>query len=108
MAFLVIFGGNLTFIYYISSMEGCLTTRNPAGSDSMGASQQELDRVLHGDYRNAFRAQDYFSVDDNSIAHVFDVMQGNGIMKNNLGGDTLLEMMKVSYLSALFHFSSQL
>lgn len=64
----------------------------------MEASQQELDRILNGDNRNAFGAQDYFSEDNNSTAHVFDVIQGNGIMRNNLDGDALRKMMKVGYL----------
>lgn len=79
-------------------MEACLKTKIPAG---MGASQQELDRVLNGDYRNAFGAQDYFSEDNNSTAHLFDVVQGNGIMSKNLSGDALLKMLKVSQLSLL-------
>lgn len=79
-------------------MEDCSTTNVPAG---MGTSQQELDQILNGDYRNAFVAQDYFSEDNNSTAHVFDVIQGNGTMRKNLGGDKLLKMMKVSYLSLL-------
>ena len=80
-------------------MEDSLTAKYPASGDLMGASQeqgQELDRVLNGEYRDAFRAQDYFSVDDNSTAHVFDVINGNGIMRSNLSGDILEKMMKVS------------
>ena len=83
-------------------MEDPLTVQNPVDGDSIGASQQELDRILNGEYRDAFRAQDYFSVDNNSIAHVFDVIKGNGIMRSNLGGDTIVNMIKVScYLTSL-------
>ena len=78
-------------------MEDSLTVEYPASGDSMGASQErELDQILNGEYRDAFRAQDYFSVDNKSTAHVFDVIRGNGIMRSNLSGDMLVKMMKVS------------
>ena len=76
-------------------MEDSLRAKNPADGDSMRASQQELDRILNGDYKDAFGAQDYFSVDNKSTCHVFDVIKGNGIMRSNLSGDTLVKMMKI-------------
>lgn len=79
-------------------MKDCLNTKIPA---RMGASQEDVHRILNGDYRNAFGAQDYFSEDNNSTVHVFDVIHGDGIMRDNLGGDALLKMMKVSYFSPL-------
>ncbi len=70
--------------------------KSSAGSHPLGdSSQQELDLILNGEYKNAFQAQDYFSV-DNSIGHVFDVIRGNGIMRSNVGGDELVEVIKVS------------
>lgn len=66
-----------------------------AGSHASGASQRELDLILNGDYKNAFHAQDYFSA-DNSTGHVFDVIGGNGIMRSNVSGDDLVEIVKVS------------
>lgn len=82
-------------IIWFSIVEDSLMAKNWAGSNSSAASQQELDRILNGDYRNAFNAQDYFSV-DNSTGHVFDVIDGNGIMRSNVGGDTLVKIIKVS------------
>ena len=63
-------------------------------SHPLGTSQQQLDLILNGDYSKAFHAQDYFSVDD-SIAHVFEVIGGNGIMRSNVSGDNLVEIVKV-------------
>ena len=63
---------------------------------AMENSAQELERILNGDYKNAFNAQDYFSVDNRSICHVFDVTNDEGIMKCNLDGDALMKMIKVS------------
>ena len=66
-----------------------------SSSHPLGTSQQELDLVLNGDYSNAFHAQDYFSAGD-SIGHVFEVIGGNGIMRSNVSGDNLVEVVKVS------------
>ena len=67
-----------------------------AGSHPSGdSSQQKLDLILNGDYMKVFHAQDHFPV-DNSIGHVFDVVRGNGIMMSNVGGDELVELIKVS------------
>ena len=72
---------------------------NSTGSDPLGATTQpELDQILNGDYKNVFRAQDYFPMDI-SKGHIFDVVKGNGIMRSNVGGDTLVKMIKVSYSS---------
>ena len=57
---------------------------------------QELERILNGDYKDAFNAQDYFSVDNKSTCHIFDVTNDEGIMKSNVGGDALMKMIKVS------------
>lgn len=65
------------------------------GNDLLGATQQELEQILNGDYKNAFRAQDYF-LTDNSTGHVFDVIKGHGIMRSNVDGDALVKMIKVS------------
>ena len=67
---------------------------NPS-SHQLGASQQQLDLILNGDYNNFFHAQEYFSVGD-SKGHIFDVIGGNGIMRSNVSGDNLVEMVKVS------------
>lgn len=64
-----------------------------AGSYASGASPRKLDLILNGDYENAFLAQDYFSM-DNSIGHVFDVISGNGIMRSNVRGDKLVDIVK--------------
>ena len=66
-----------------------------SSSHPLGTSQQQLDLILNGDYRNAFNAQDYFSVGD-SIGHFFEVIGGNGIMRSNVSGDNLVEIVKVS------------
>ena len=66
-----------------------------SSSHPAGASQQQLDLILNGDYINVFHAQDYFSVGE-SIGHVFDVVGGNGIMRSNVSGDDLVEIVKVS------------
>ena len=63
--------------------------------DSLGASQHELDLILNGEYKNAFNAQDYFST-DNSTCHIFDVIEGNGMMRSHVSGDELVERIKVS------------
>ena len=76
-------------------MAGGLMANSLAGRDSLGASQHELDLILNGDYSNAFGAQDYFSI-DGSTGHIFDVIEGNGIMRSNLSGDGLVKMIKVS------------
>ena len=78
-----------------SSMEDSSMANDVAGNDSLGASQQELEQILNGDYKNAFRAQDYFST-DNSTGHVFDVIKGHGIMRTNVDGDALVKMIEVS------------
>ena len=62
----------------------------------MENSAQELERILNEDYKNAFNAQDYFSVDDHSTCHVFDETNDEGIMKTNVDGDALMKMIKVS------------
>ena len=68
-----------------------------AGSHPSEASQQELDWILNGDYKDAFHAQDYFSLDDlDSTGHVFDVIRGHGIMRSDVGGKKLVEIVKVS------------
>ena len=72
------------------------------GSDPLGATQPELDQILNGDYKNVFRAPDYFPMDI-SKGHIFDVVKGNGIMKSNVGGDTLVKMIKVSDSSLRYH-----
>lgn len=69
--------------------------KNSAGSYALGASPRDLDLILNGDYKDAFLAQDYFAV-DNSTGHVFDVINGNGIMRSNVRGDKLVEIVKVS------------
>ena len=51
--------------------------------------------VLNGEYMTAFSAADYFSL-STSIGHVFDVIQGNGMMRSNIGGDDLVAIIKVS------------
>lgn len=56
----------------------------------------DLDFILNGDYMDVFRAQDYFSADNHSTGHVFDVIQGNGVMRSNVGGKKLVEIVKVS------------
>ena len=66
-----------------------------AGDDSLGASQHELDLILNAGYQDAFQAQDYFSL-DGSTCHVFDVIEGSGIMRSHIGGDEVLKMIKVS------------
>ena len=76
-------------------MEDPSMANDAAGNDPLGASQQELEQILNGDYKNAFRAQDYFSA-DSSTGHVFDVIRGHGIMRSNVDGDTLVKMIKVS------------
>ena len=63
---------------------------------AMETCAQELERILNGDYKDAFNAQDYFSVDNKSTCHVFDVTNDEGIMKSNVGGDALMKMLKVS------------
>ena len=63
---------------------------------AMESCAQELERILNGDYKDAFNAQDYFSVDNKSTCHVFDVRNDEGIMKSNVGGDALMKMIKVS------------
>ena len=68
-----------------------------AGRHPSEDSRQELDLILNGDHENCFHAQDHFTV-DNSIGHVFDVISGNGIMRSDVGGDELVEIVKVSYL----------
>ena len=60
------------------------------------AQEPELERILNGDYKDAFNAQDYFSVDNKSTCHVFDVTNDEGIMKTNVSGDALLDLIKVS------------
>ena len=67
--------------------------QNATDDDSMGPSQHELDLILNQDYMDAFRGKDYFS--DHSTGHVFDVVEGNGIMRSNIGGDGLMKMIKV-------------
>ena len=79
----------------INIIEGILMATNLAGSYPSGASQQELDLILNGDYKEVFRAQDYFSVDD-STGHIFDVMSGDGMMRSDIDGDKLMEIVKVS------------
>ena len=69
--------------------------KNSAGNYASAASPRDLDLILNGDYKDAFHAQDYFAV-DNSTAHVFDVINGNGIMRSNVRGDNLAEIVKVS------------
>ena len=66
-----------------------------SSSHPLRTSQQQLDLILNGDYSNAFNAQDYFSVGD-SIGHIFEVIGGNGIMRSNVSGDNLVEIVKVS------------
>ena len=81
-------------------MEDFSTAKNAAGGDSMGQEQElELDRILNGEYRDVFRAPAYFSVDNKSTGHIFDVIKGDGIMKSNLGGDTLMKMIEVSIVT---------
>ena len=63
---------------------------------AMESCAQELEGILNGDYKDAFKVQDYFSVDDESTCHVFDVMNDEGVMKSNVGGDALVKMIKVS------------
>ena len=63
---------------------------------AMESCAQELEGILNGDYKDAFNAQDYFSVDNQSTCHVFDVKNDEGIMKSNVGGDALMKMIKVS------------
>ena len=63
---------------------------------AMESCAQELEGILNGDYKDAFKAQDYFSVDNKSTCHVFDVMNNEGVMKTNLGADALEKMIKVS------------
>ena len=58
-------------------------------------SQRELDLVLNGAYQSCFHSKDYFSV-DNSTGHIFDVINDNGIMRSNVRGDKLVEIIKVS------------
>ena len=65
---------------------------------AMESSAQELERILNGDYKDAFNAQDYFSVDNQSTCHVFDVTNDEGIMKSNVDGDGLVKMIKVCTL----------
>ena len=72
-----------------------MAAENLAASHSLAFSQRELDLILVGDYQHVFRAQDYFSVDI-STGHIFDVISGNGIMRSNVRGDSLAEMVKVS------------
>ncbi|CAD6589452.1 MAG: hypothetical protein ASARMPREDX12_003838 [Alectoria sarmentosa] len=55
--------------------------------------QPQLNQILYGDYDNIFNAQRYFSV-DKSTAHLFDVVSGNGIMRSNVRGDELVEIVK--------------
>ena len=63
-------------------------------------SGQQLDLLLNGDYQHAFNKHDYFSDDGISNGHVFDVVNGNGCIKPNLGGRDLIEIVKVSYLGS--------
>ena len=63
--------------------------------DSLAASQHEIDLILNGEYKNAFNAQDYFST-DSSTGHIFDVIEGNGIMRSHISGDELVKKVKVS------------
>ena len=76
----------------LSSVFSLMATENLAGSPF---SQRELDLILNGDYQHIFRAQDYFSVDI-STGHIFDVISGNGIMRSDVRGDRLAEIVKVS------------
>ena len=66
-----------------------------SSSHPLSTSQRQLDLILNGDYSKAFLAQDYFSVGE-SICHVFEVIGGNGIMRSNVSGDNLVEIVKVS------------
>ena len=63
---------------------------------AMETCAQELERILNGDYKDAFKAQDYFAVDKQSTCHVFDVTNDEGIMKTDVDGDGLEKMIKVS------------
>ncbi len=72
-----------------------MAAKNSAGSHLLASSQHELDLILNADYQHVFHAQDYFSV-DTSTGHVFDVINGNGIMRSNVRGNKLAEMVKVS------------
>lgn len=81
-------------------MKYALMADSLAGADSLGASQHELDLILNGDYEDAFGAQDYFST-DGSTGHIFDVIDGQGIMRSNLSGDGLVKMIKVSKRQSL-------
>ena len=64
--------------------------------------QPQLNQILYGDYDNIFNAQRYFSV-DKSTAHLFDVVSGNGIMRSNVRGDELVEIVKVSSPTTYIH-----
>lgn len=57
-------------------------------------STQQLDLILNGDYLQAFDSKVYFS-EDASNGHIFDVINGNGLMRSNIGGDRLMEIVKV-------------
>lgn len=69
--------------------------KDSGSSYPLESSQGELDEVLNGEYMTAFRAADYFSL-NTSIGHVFDVIQGNGMMRSHIGGDELVDIIKVS------------
>lgn len=66
-----------------------------AAAQPQSQPQPHLNQILYGDYDNIFNAQRYFSV-DKSTAHLFDVVSGNGMMRSNVGGDELVEIVKVS------------
>ena len=66
-----------------------------ASSYPLESSQRELDLILNGEYMTAFGAPDYFSL-NTSMGHVFDVIQGNGIVRSPVGGDDLVDIIKVS------------
>ncbi|CAF9927216.1 MAG: hypothetical protein ALECFALPRED_003648 [Alectoria fallacina] len=64
-----------------------------AAAQPQSQPQPHLNQILYGDYDNIFNAQRYFSV-DKSTAHLFDVVSGNGMMRSNVGGDELVEIVK--------------
>ena len=76
-------------------MKDSIMAKDSVNSYRLESSQQELDLVLNGEYMTAFRAPDYFSL-NNSTGHVFDVIKGKGIMRTNVGGDALVGIIKVS------------
>ena len=53
-----------------------------------------IDALIHGEFREAFKAPDYFS--STSTGHIFDVKNGSGCMKSDIvGSQQIREIVKV-------------